>query len=221
MSSRSWKTTYSTLCLTIALTFFLYSFMLFLNCSAASMFAGESRFGSPSIDITETRILSTPKIGRHLSSGLSCSLYLSWPGGWSIDMHTCPSGYTFGCHISCSKHIFGGLFGKSSGNVKSALKIPPSYSVSGGPSKHTRHLKKLESSSKPTEKPEVSSLVSSRRRKSYSEQLIAATRQQNPRRLTPLEHLPRNCFFSSSCATFLISPSLSKIKRTQTPQTNS
>ncbi|XP_666224.1 hypothetical protein [Cryptosporidium hominis TU502] len=87
-------------------------------------------------------------------------------------MHTFPSGYTLGCHISCSKHIFGGLFGKSSGNVNNALNIPPSYKVSGGPSKHTRHLRKFESSSKPTEKPEVSSLISSEYTKNYGNLII-------------------------------------------------
>lgn len=37
---------------------------------------------------------STPNIGLHFSSGRSCSLNSSTPGGCKIDMQTLPSGYT-------------------------------------------------------------------------------------------------------------------------------
>lgn len=52
-----------------------------VGLTAASIFAGESMFGSPSIDITESKIASTPKIGLHRSSAFSCSLNKSCPGG--------------------------------------------------------------------------------------------------------------------------------------------
>jgi hypothetical protein len=41
-------------------------------------------------------------------------------GGW------CEKNAPFGCHISETKRISGGLLGKSSGNLISALKKPPS-----------------------------------------------------------------------------------------------
>ncbi|SBT33530.1 hypothetical protein POVWA2_017530 [Plasmodium ovale wallikeri] len=48
--------------------------------TAASTFAGDSILGSLSIEITLTRIPSTDHMGLHLSSGFSCSLYMSTPG---------------------------------------------------------------------------------------------------------------------------------------------
>jgi len=48
-------------------------------------------------------------------------------------MHTFPSVWMLGCHISVVNCISGGLLGKSLGNFKSALKNPPSYIVPSGP----------------------------------------------------------------------------------------
>ena len=45
------------------------------------MFAGDARLGSANIEMTDSRIDSTPRIGRHLSSARSWSLNLSVPGG--------------------------------------------------------------------------------------------------------------------------------------------
>jgi len=56
------------------------------------MFAGELMFGSFSIEITDKTMLSTPRIGLHLSSADSWLLYSSVPGGCKIEMHTLPSG---------------------------------------------------------------------------------------------------------------------------------
>lgn len=57
--------------------------------TAASTLAGESRFGSANIEITERRIVSTVCTGNHLSSGFS---YPHWssPGACNIEMHTLP-----------------------------------------------------------------------------------------------------------------------------------
>lgn len=62
--------------------------------TAASTFAGDSMLGSPSIEITDKRMASTPKIGRQRSSAFSCSLNTSCPGGCRMLMHTRPSGNT-------------------------------------------------------------------------------------------------------------------------------
>lgn len=48
--------------------------------------------------------------------------------------------------------IFGGILGKSSGNVKVAENNPPSNGVPYGPWKHNRHRNRS-SSIKPTDKP--------------------------------------------------------------------
>ena len=58
------------------------------------MLAGDSMFGSLSIDITESNMASTPKIGLHRSSAVSCVLKLSVPGGCNIEMQSLPSGLT-------------------------------------------------------------------------------------------------------------------------------
>lgn len=50
------------------LTFLLYSCFFYLNILAASTFAGESVFGSTSIDITLTIIASIVWTGFHFSS---------------------------------------------------------------------------------------------------------------------------------------------------------
>ena len=77
----------------------------------ASRLAGDSMLGSLSMDSTLTRIASTPRIGLHRSSALSYSFMASTPGACSMLMHTLPSGYIFGCHISVLNLISGGLFG--------------------------------------------------------------------------------------------------------------
>jgi hypothetical protein len=51
------------------------------------------------------------------------------------------------------KNISGGEFGKSLGNCNFALKKPPSYNVSGGPTIINSHVKILSSSPRPTEIP--------------------------------------------------------------------
>ena len=55
------------------------------------MLAGESILGSLSIEMTEVRIDSTPRIGLHLSSADSIALKASVPGLCKIEMHTLPS----------------------------------------------------------------------------------------------------------------------------------
>ena len=73
-------------------TFLLYSAVLSRNYTLASMLAGELIFGSLSMDITETRMASTFRIGLHFSSALSCSFIESAPGACRIEIHTLPSG---------------------------------------------------------------------------------------------------------------------------------
>jgi len=62
--------------------------------TAASILAGESSFGSESMEMTDTKMDSTPRIGRHRSSAVSCWFSWSSPGGCRIEMHTTPFGYT-------------------------------------------------------------------------------------------------------------------------------
>lgn len=94
---------------------------------AASMLAGDSIFGSLSMEITEMMMLSTPWMGLHLSAAVSWELYWSVPGGCKMEMQTLPSGYTredinwskrreegdllLGCHILVTNFITGGLLG--------------------------------------------------------------------------------------------------------------
>jgi len=101
--------------------------------TAASILAGLSSLGSDNMEMTEIKICSTPRIGLHRSSALSCEFMASSPGGCRIEMHTRPSGKMLGCHISDKKVMVGGMFGKSVGNTSRALKKPPSNSVSSGP----------------------------------------------------------------------------------------
>lgn len=61
------------------------------HITAASMFAGLSSFGSESIEMTETTICSTPKMGRQRSMADSMGFVASSPGGCKIEMHTLPS----------------------------------------------------------------------------------------------------------------------------------
>ena len=79
---------------TISLTLFLKAVLSFLHMTAASKLAGLSSLGSDNIEITETMMDSTPRMGRHRSIAVSCGLKASSPGGCKIEMHTLPSGYT-------------------------------------------------------------------------------------------------------------------------------
>ena len=112
--------------------FFLKASRSFRHMTAASILAGDSSFGSESIETTETMIPSTPRIGRQRSSAVSCSLNLSSPGGCRIEMHTLPSGYTLGWNISLTKVMVGGLFGKSFGNSSLASKNPFFFQAEDG-----------------------------------------------------------------------------------------
>jgi hypothetical protein len=58
-----------------------------------------------------------------------------------------------GCQICVLKVITGGELGKSCGKTRLALKNPPSYSVSGGPTMNNSQLKIFSSSPKPTDTP--------------------------------------------------------------------
>ena len=60
------------------------------NSTPASMLAGESTLGAASSDMTLTITCSTPSTGRHRSAAVSCWFIGSSPGGWRIEMHTCP-----------------------------------------------------------------------------------------------------------------------------------
>lgn len=72
-------------------TFFLNACLSFLHITAASRLAGDSSLGSDSMEMTEIKICSTPRIGLHRSSALSCELNSSSPGGWRMEMQTFPS----------------------------------------------------------------------------------------------------------------------------------
>lgn len=74
------------------------------------MFAGDSSFGDDSIEMIEIMIVSTVCTGDHLSLAFSYP-FGSSPGVCKMEMHTRPSGYTFGCHMSVVKRTVGGLFG--------------------------------------------------------------------------------------------------------------
>ena len=58
--------------------------------TAASTFAGDSSFGSASIEMTLIRIVSTVWTGSHRSEACSYP-YLSSPGSCRIEIHTLPS----------------------------------------------------------------------------------------------------------------------------------
>ena len=59
----------------------------------ASRLAGELKFGSDSIDSTETMMASMLRIGRqHSEAGVSSGISAVPPGLWRIEMHTRPSG---------------------------------------------------------------------------------------------------------------------------------
>lgn len=135
----------------------MYSGLLFLNVFAASRFSGDSQFGSDSIDMTETKMLSTVWIGSHRSD-LSSYSYMSSPGGWRMDMHTSPVSRMFGWYIGQINFILGGMFGYSAGKSRIAGKIPPSYGVPGGPISVTRHLK-MSLLMRPAEKPDDGSCI--------------------------------------------------------------
>lgn len=138
---------------TMSRTLRLYAVLSFLHITAASILAGDESFGSVSIDMTDIMICSTPSIGRQRSSASSIGLWGSTPGGCKMEMHTLPSGNTFGCHISVRKVMVGGMFGKSGGKSNLALNIPPSSMVSGGPTNNISHWNRLEPSPNPTETP--------------------------------------------------------------------
>jgi hypothetical protein len=46
-----------------------------VKLTAASIFAGDSSFGSDNMEITDIIIDSTPRMGRHLSMALSCIFF--------------------------------------------------------------------------------------------------------------------------------------------------
>lgn len=79
---------------TMSLTRFLNAVRSFRHMTAASMLAGDSSLGSESMDMTDTIIASTPKIGLQRSIADSCGLCTSSPGGCKIEMHTLPSSCT-------------------------------------------------------------------------------------------------------------------------------
>ena len=74
------------------------------------MFAGLSSFGLDSMEMIDSMIVSTVCTGDQRS--FACSYPIgSSPGLCRMEMHTLPSGYTFGCHISLTNFTVGGLFG--------------------------------------------------------------------------------------------------------------
>lgn len=100
----------------MSLTFFLNAALSLRHITAASILAGESSLGSDSIEITDTMMDSTPRIGRHRSiavsyaikadhtrcgknykaadikpAAITCSLKRSSPGGCRIEIQTFPS----------------------------------------------------------------------------------------------------------------------------------
>ena len=85
---------------TMSLTRFLNAVRSFLHMTAASMLAGDSSLGSESMDMTDTMIASTPKIGLQRSIADSCGLCTSSPGGCKIEMHTLPSSCTVELRVS-------------------------------------------------------------------------------------------------------------------------
>jgi len=58
----------------------------------ASIFAGDSVFGSISIEMTLMMISSAVRTGLHLSVSFSYALNSSTPGACNIEMQTAPSG---------------------------------------------------------------------------------------------------------------------------------
>ena len=72
-----------------------------------------------------------------------------------------------GCHIADVNRITGGIFGKSGGKSSVALKNPPSYRVSGGPTIINSHLKMLSSSPRPTDIPSGGFLDSSGKKQKH------------------------------------------------------
>lgn len=74
------------------------------------MFAGDSSLGELSMEMIDSMIVSTVCTGDQRS--LACSYPIgSSPGECRMEMHTRPSEYTFGCHISETNFTLGGLFG--------------------------------------------------------------------------------------------------------------
>jgi len=67
----------------------------------------------------------------------------------------------FGCQIGVLKVITGGKLGKSDGNSSFALKNPPSYRVSGGPTMNKSQQNMFSSSPSPTDTPSGGFLDSS------------------------------------------------------------
>lgn len=65
--------------------FFLKASRSFRHITAASMLAGDSSFGSESIETTLTMIPSTPRIGRQRSSAVSCTCVVGLSGGEMCD----------------------------------------------------------------------------------------------------------------------------------------
>src|SRR3989338_11609340 len=115
------------------------------HSTEAVTLAGEEKLGSPSMEMTLSRMESTLWVGRHRSSG-SSPLMASTPGGWRIDIHTGPSGYTLGRQNLLTKVSVGGLIGKSGGNFICSLNTPPAYGVSAGPSTQISHENTFDSS---------------------------------------------------------------------------
>lgn len=115
----------SWLFLTQRATFLLNSGYDSLHSLAASTLAGDSSFGSASIDITEIKIVSTVCTGNQRSEAFSYP-HLSSPGSCSIEIHTSPFFSILGCQISVTNFIRGGRSGYSLGKYKWALKNPPS-----------------------------------------------------------------------------------------------
>ena len=110
-----------------------------LHSFAALRLSGLSQFGSRSIDMTLTTIVSTVWIGSHRSWQSSYSSG-SFPGSWRIEMQTSPVfSWMFGCHIGQINLIFGGRTGNSGGKTRMAGKTPPSYGDFSGPMMSHRH----------------------------------------------------------------------------------
>ena len=76
---------------TTSRTRFLKAALSLRHMTAASTLAGLSSLGSESMEMTDTMIDSTPKMGRQRSMAVSSGLCASSPGGCRMEMHTLPS----------------------------------------------------------------------------------------------------------------------------------
>lgn len=88
-----------------------------VGLTAASTFAGDSKLGSASMEITEMRMVSTVWTGSQRSAAFSYP-YRSSPGSCRMEMHTLPTLSIFGCQISVRNFIFGGRCGYSFGKFR-------------------------------------------------------------------------------------------------------